>query len=116
MKSNKLIVTMIVLSLAFAATAYAQGGAATAPAESKSKAAKAKHEAPDPSKIEQAPGGGAGKVWVNSATKVYHKEGDPWYGKTKHGEYMNEADAVKAGNHLAKEDAAKHDKMAKPKS
>jgi len=109
----------VVLSLAFAATAYAQAGAAAPADTSKAKAAKTKHEAPDPSKIAQAPGGGGGKVWVNSETKVYHKEGDPWYGKTKHGEYMTEADAQKGGNHLAKEGAVKKDKkdaMEKPKS
>jgi DNA uptake protein ComE-like DNA-binding protein len=43
-----------------------------------------------------------GMVWVNLSTKVYHKEGDPFYGNTKNGKFMNEADAIKAGYHLAK--------------
>jgi DNA uptake protein ComE-like DNA-binding protein len=45
----------------------------------------------------------AGMVWVNLETKVYHKEGDRWYGKTKNGKYMTEADAIKAGYRAAKE-------------
>jgi hypothetical protein len=51
-----------------------------------------------------APGGGPGMVWVNSNTHVYHKEGSEWYGKTKHGKYMSEADAIKEGDHLDKTD------------
>jgi hypothetical protein len=43
-----------------------------------------------------------GMVWVNTDTKVFHREGDRWYGHTKHGKYMTESDAIAAGYHAAK--------------
>jgi len=46
-----------------------------------------------------AAGGGAGKVWVNTASKTYHCEGAKYYGKTKAGEYLTEADAKAKGYH-----------------
>jgi hypothetical protein len=51
-----------------------------------------------------------GMVWVNLNTKVYHKEGDPYYGKTKNGKWMTEDEAIKAGYRAAKEGAAKKKK------
>ncbi len=40
---------------------------------------------------------GGGVVWVNTDSRIYHKPGTRWYGKTKHGKYMTEADAKRAG-------------------
>jgi len=47
-----------------------------------------------------------GMVWVNLDTKVFHREGDRYYGKTKNGKFMTEADASKAGYHEARTGAA----------
>jgi DNA uptake protein ComE-like DNA-binding protein len=49
----------------------------------------------------------SGMVWVNTDSKVYHTEGDRWYGKTKKGEFMTESDALKAGYRPVKEPEAK---------
>jgi hypothetical protein len=38
----------------------------------------------------------SGEVWVNTDSGVYHK-GGRWYGKTKSGKFMSEADAKAAG-------------------
>lgn len=37
------------------------------------------------------------KVWVNTASGVYHCPGTRWYGATKRGEYMTQAEAQKKG-------------------
>jgi hypothetical protein len=48
-----------------------------------------------------ATGGGHGLVWVNTTTHVYHKEGSRFYGTTKKGKYVSEADAIKEGDRAA---------------
>jgi DNA uptake protein ComE-like DNA-binding protein len=71
-----------------------------------SKPAAAPAKAPSSSEASSAPAvppPSKGMVWVNTETKVFHREGDKWYGNTKHGKYMTEADAVKAGYRESKE-------------
>jgi hypothetical protein len=70
-----------------------------AAAASSAKADSGKHNKANKAQMEQAPGGGNGKVWVNESSKVYHCEGGKYYGKTKKGSYMAEAEAKAKGFH-----------------
>jgi hypothetical protein len=57
---------------------------------------------PTPTASTSSQGGGNGQVWVNLESKIYHYQGDRYYGKTKNGKYMNEQDAVRAGYRASK--------------
>lgn len=41
------------------------------------------------------------KVWVNTSSSVYHCPGTRYYGNTKKGTYMTQAEAQKTGNRPA---------------
>jgi len=62
---------------------------------------------PPPTAAEIADAQAKGMVWVNLNTKVYHKPGVSTYGTTKHGQFMTETDAQKAGYKAAQEPKTK---------
>jgi hypothetical protein len=75
-------------------TSASTGAAAATPAPASGASTQAESKVP-------APGGGHGLVWVNTETRVYHREGSRFYGTTKKGKYMTEAEAIKEGNKAA---------------
>jgi hypothetical protein len=90
------------------AAATAPTPAPSAPAaKSPSSSAAKSTEAAKPSTTQAQVPPVKGMVWVNTSSKVFHYEGDRWYGKTKEGKFMTEADAIKAGYQASKEGGAK---------
>jgi hypothetical protein len=95
-------ITPLVTVSASAASTPSSTATPAAPAPSAAPSARPTPSAPAATAPAQQPSG-KGMVWVNTETKVYHREGDRWYGKTKHGKYMTEPDAIAAGYRASKE-------------
>jgi DNA uptake protein ComE-like DNA-binding protein len=106
-KTITAITPMVTVGAAAAAAPAAASAPAPAPAPRPAPArpatAPSAASAPVTAQVPPSPG----MVWVNLETKVFHRQGDPWYGKTKKGQFMTEADALKAGYREAKKGGAK---------
>jgi len=107
MKSRLILPIVVAAALLMAAPGRAQAPAAKTTDPAKGGSAKKVAEAtPAPTERDIADAKSKGMVWVNTNTKVYHKDGE-FYGKTKRGKFMVEDDAKKAGFRAAQEPAAK---------
>jgi hypothetical protein len=104
---NKLRLAVLLLSAVTAIMCSAEAASAQATAspsasstsQTPAKAAPAppaKDATGKPSSSDIAAAKASGKVWVNTESRVYHK-GGRWYGKTKQGKFMTEAEAKAAG-------------------
>ncbi len=98
---KRLLKSLIVSSVVGTALLLS-GGADAFQAPKDGKTTTSSKTTPAPTDADIAAAKTKGLVWVNTSTKVYHKDGE-FYGKTKQGKFMTEADAQKGGFHAAKE-------------
>ena len=95
--------TLIAVGLSSTAAVY---GMQAAPQKAPAGKTDAKPSAAAPTAQEISDARSKGMVWVNTTTKVYHKDGS-FYGTTKRGKFMTEDDAIKAGYRAAKTPGSK---------
>jgi competence protein ComEA len=106
----KTIATLTPLVTAGGAGGAGASTAAPAPLPMPGAAAGGPSAETTPPTAQAVPPPAKGMVWVNLDSKIFHREGDPWYGRTKHGQYMSEADATKMGAREAKKGGGAHPK------
>jgi|SRR5579872_4494208 len=107
MKTKWILMSAVAAALSIAGTGMAQAPAPKTTAQTKpSTKAKPVEATPAPTPQEITDAKAKGMVWVNTSTKVYHKDGQ-FYGTTKKGKFMTEDDAKKAGYRAAQEPVVK---------
>jgi len=100
---NKTFRFVMLASVLAASLTFPGGALAFQPTTKEAKAPKSAKAPAAPAATDKdiADAKAKGLVWVNTGTKVYHKDGE-FYGKTKQGKFMTESDAQKAGFRAAK--------------
>ena len=115
MKNRSMLFALTAALLAFSLMTDSAAAQTPPAAAKKTTAAKKAEVTPAPTAAEIADAKSKGMVWVNLGTGVYHKDGE-FFGKTKRGKFMAEADATKAGYRAAKIPAAAKKDAAKAKT
>ena len=113
MMKTQFKIWMISGLLALAPAVVAQPTAAPAKETTKTAKKSPAPATPPPTAAEIADAKSKGLVWVNLGRGVYHMSTGEFYGKTKRGKFMAEADAKKAGYHVAGQGAVKKKAEAK---
>ena len=95
----------ILAAALFALAVLLPGFAAAAPSPSTQTGVVAQASLPSLFDTESAAQGHCSKdvvVWLNIPSGIYHYKGERWYGRTKHGAYACEKEALKVGDRASK--------------
>lgn len=93
------LVTVVALSAAVLAFSAARTNAATEPSVVAQAAMPALFATQDAA---QAHCSHDVVVWLNIPSGIYHYQGERWYGRTKHGAYACEKEAIAAGDRASR--------------
>jgi hypothetical protein len=106
MKSKWILMAALTAALSIGLPSVAQTPASPSAKQTSKTREKKATKATKPTSQEITDARTKGMVWVNTKTKVYHQADSRLYGRSKHGEFMTQDAATKAGYRAAKNKSA----------